>query len=321
MADSEAPALKVCGHMEAELSESDSSSDESSQDDIEVEFREASWSATDVIDNNMQPPAMEMGGIMMADLPPTPNRNEARCALATNAPANAGEGPTMERQPVDNAFGIRYKPSGASSKQGYELPAGPAFVDEDEFEQEMGAEFRVVLGSSGGSSETPITSDAAQSENISSKTGVDIDDFSDDEGYDCRAEEQKASSRRRRFAPTYTTGMRAPRDGCWNEGMFEFDPNFPSTHKLPTLVYWRKSDPCGYAKGLLALKPTNRLTNLTASFDMCRLFVADASYSFLHCFLSPPTQNRKYLIVSFRHLKVCRLANRAIFRNCPQTPS
>lgn len=197
MADSAVVPVKVCGHMGAVLSESDSSSDESSQDNIEVEFGEladSSRSSNNPIDTNIRPPAVEMNGIMMAGLPPPPNGNSIHCAPETKALANVAKGTVMERQAVDNAFGIAYKPCGASSKQGYELPAGPAFVDEDEFEQEMGAEFRIVLGSSGGSLETPMSSGMAQSENVSNKTGVDIDDFSDDERNDCQAKEQPKAS-------------------------------------------------------------------------------------------------------------------------------
>ncbi|CAM9284472.1 unnamed protein product [Ectocarpus sp. 6 AP-2014] len=47
-----------------------------------------------------------------------------------------------------NAFGIAYEPLRGSSQKSYDLPSGPAFVDEDEFEQEMSAEFRVTVGPS-----------------------------------------------------------------------------------------------------------------------------------------------------------------------------
>ncbi|CAM9227852.1 unnamed protein product [Ectocarpus fasciculatus] len=49
---------------------------------------------------------------------------------------------------MDNAFGIAYEPLRGSSQKSYDLPSGPAFVDEDEFEQEMSAEFRVAVGPS-----------------------------------------------------------------------------------------------------------------------------------------------------------------------------
>ncbi|CAM9513205.1 unnamed protein product, partial [Scytosiphon promiscuus] len=47
-----------------------------------------------------------------------------------------------------SAFGITYKERRATSllQEGYDLPSGPAFADEDEFEQEMGTEFRVASG-------------------------------------------------------------------------------------------------------------------------------------------------------------------------------
>lgn len=249
MADSTAEVpVKVSGHMGAVLSESDSSSNSQDHDDVEVEFEEelaGSPSASIVvIDNNnsVQPaPEVEMHGIMTADLPPTPNGQNVRCALGTTSSAKVANGTTMERQPADNAFGISYKPCGASSKQGYELPAGPAFVDEDEFEQEMGAEFRVVLESFGGSLEAPTSSGMAQSENTSNKIGVDIDDFFDDEGNDCRSkEEQKVSVEEdgggRSFAPTLKDAS-APRP-CLLEIVrtsFEFSVN-PPLFDLPTIT-------------------------------------------------------------------------------------
>ena len=200
MADSAAAvSVEVCGHMEAVLSESDSSSDDSSQDNIEVEVGEVDRFSDSPVDS-MHPLAVEKSGIMTADGPPTPNRNNVRWALGPEAPANVADETVMDRQPVDKAFGIVYKPCGASSKQGYELPAGPAFVDEDEFEQEMGAEFRVVLESSsgslaGGMLESPLNSGTAQSENVSNQTVVDVDDFSDDEEYGQAKGQQKASGR------------------------------------------------------------------------------------------------------------------------------
>lgn len=202
--------VKVHGHMAAVLSDSDSSSDESSQDEIEVEFREKladspCYSVANA--DHVQFPAVEMNGIMMSGLPPTPNRSSSPSVLGTEASMDGANGTKTNDQPVDNAFGIAYKPCGGSSRQGYELPAGPAFVDEDEFEQELGTEFRVVVGSPAGSSEKPMISGTAQSENVSKEIGVVIDDFFDDDGNDCRAkEQQKASGRGRRFALTYSQG-------------------------------------------------------------------------------------------------------------------
>eukprot|EP00752_Nemacystus_decipiens_P012906 g11424.t1 len=160
--------------------ESDSSSDESSQDNIEVDFGQEladspPSSQTSVID--LRPGVDMMNGT---------HGKTSGSALQTKASANVAAGRVLERHPVDNAFGIAYKPCDAPSKQGYELPAGPAFVDEDEFEQDLGAEFRVVLGPSGGSAETPLSSSTARSENVSSKIDVGIDDFSDDERNDCK---------------------------------------------------------------------------------------------------------------------------------------
>lgn len=210
MADSTVPAVKVCGHMVGFPSDSESSSDE---DDIELEFHgelACASSSTAVIENTVQPLAVEMNGIMIAGSPPTSNGRKVGCAQRTNATTNVAHGTLDERQPVDNAFGIAYKPCGVSSNQGYDLPAGPAFADEDEFEQEMGAEFRAVLGSSEGTAAAPTSSGMVQSESIANDIDIDINDFFDDEGNDCRArKEEKKASGRGTFSRVYSK-----RGGC-----------------------------------------------------------------------------------------------------------
>lgn len=238
--------MKVFGHMGAVPSESDSSSDESTQDEIEVDFREemaGSPSSFIGIENSVQPPAVEMNEIMMAGLPSTPDANNVRCGLGTKAPANVAHRKKMESQPIDNAFGIAYKPCEASSKQGYDLPTGPAFVDEDEFEQEMCAEFRVAIGSTERSSETPMSCGMAQSEKTSSTKGVGIDDFLDDEENDCRTSE-KASIypslewSREKFRLLFVKGTSGPR-ACLlerNSGLSCILISHQPTY-FPTLLY------------------------------------------------------------------------------------
>ncbi|CAM9731746.1 unnamed protein product, partial [Pylaiella littoralis] len=73
-----------------------------------------------------------------------------------------------------NAFGIAYKPYEGYSR-GYHLPSAPAFVDEDEFEQDMSAEFRVVVGTSERRGQPLTTSDIHQIR--SNKRAADGDDF------------------------------------------------------------------------------------------------------------------------------------------------
>ncbi|CAM9392164.1 unnamed protein product, partial [Laminaria digitata] len=71
-------------------------------------------------------------------------------------------------------FGIQYRPSSHDgAKQGYELPSGPAFYDEDEFEQEMSAEFRVAAGVSGSGRQVPAASSSGvESERTDEKSLV-----------------------------------------------------------------------------------------------------------------------------------------------------
>eukprot|EP00903_Cladosiphon_okamuranus_P006214 g6108.t1 len=234
MADSAATAVpvKVCGHMGAVLSESDSSSDESSKDDIEVEFgeesadsaddssRSSTTSNTQVFGNTTQPPAVAEGnGIMVADLPSTSNGSNAHFALGTKAPAIVADRAIVVHRPVDNAFGIAYKPRGTSSKQGYELPTGPAFVDEDEFEQDMGAEFRVVLDSPGVLEPANMSSGMALSKSVSSETGVSVDDFSEGQGNDCQAVENKGMTDwRLQASGSFPSSMQSSSEPCLPDG-------------------------------------------------------------------------------------------------------
>lgn len=59
-------------------------------------------------------------------------------------------------QATDATFGITYRPK----KKVYNLPSEPAFVDEDEFEQQMMAEFRIVRSTKPSQGE-PATSSAS----------------------------------------------------------------------------------------------------------------------------------------------------------------
>lgn len=183
MSESRVPAVvKMCGHMGVVGQESESSSDESSQGTIELDFEEPDTAShSSAIENasvkERLSASCELDGVMVSSLssPPTPNEEErTRCGSRVKAAGIVDKKERIGHQPVDNAFGIPYKPCGVSS-QGYTLPSGPAFVDEDEFEQEMGAEFRVMASTSEGGGQTRTTSDITQSRN--SNAVADTDDF------------------------------------------------------------------------------------------------------------------------------------------------
>lgn len=166
MTDSTAvvPAVRVCGHMGGVSSETDSS-DESSEGDVELEFegnRPASPSC--IADSNVMDGfpgercKQEEGGARVvesdrlavgAPTPPATSKSNTNFDPGTNVLANVPDRTRVEGLPMDkNAFGIAYEPLRVFSQKSYELPSGPAFVDEDEFEQEMSAEFRVAVGPS-----------------------------------------------------------------------------------------------------------------------------------------------------------------------------
>lgn len=181
MSESRAPTVvKVCGHMGGVAQESESS-DESSQGTVELDFEEpGTASHSSIVEDasvkeRISAPC-QRDGIVVSSLssPPTPNKEEStRCRSRAKA-VRVEDKARTGHQPMDNAFGIPYKPCGGSS-QGYTLPSGPAFVDEDEFEQEMGAEFRVMGSTPEGAGQARTTSDMAQSRN--KKVAVDTDDF------------------------------------------------------------------------------------------------------------------------------------------------
>ncbi len=145
------PVTEVCGNVRG-ISESDSS-DDSSEGSVVIEVFSPATS-------------------------PAPNGDAASDLGKKKTYASIANETRLERQPnTDNAFGIAYKPCWESFQQGYDLPSGPAFVDEDEFEQEMGAEFRVP-GFSGKSLETSTgSSDTARSGNMMMIDVADTDDF------------------------------------------------------------------------------------------------------------------------------------------------
>lgn len=165
MTDSTAvvPPVRVCGRMGGVSSETDSS-DESSEGDVEIEFEgNGSASPSCIVDSNVMDGLpgerckQEEGGARVVEngrlavgeqTPPATSKSTAAFDPGTNVSANVPDRTRFEGLPMDNAFGIAYEPLRGSSQKSYDLPSGPAFVDEDEFEQEMSAEFRVAVGPS-----------------------------------------------------------------------------------------------------------------------------------------------------------------------------
>lgn len=95
------------------------------------------------------------------------NHSHRFCCTSLENPASRGERATcssVDRETLDNAFGIAYQPHGLNfaKTEGYNLPAGPAFVDEDEFEAQLSSEFdvaqkRIARGSPQSCLGTPAT--------------------------------------------------------------------------------------------------------------------------------------------------------------------
>lgn len=99
--------------------------------------------------------ALEMGGITtdLSSAPPVCGHGVGAATFSASKLEPPGSektvgGSSLDRQPKDGAFGIAFRPRETSKPQGYTLPSGPAFVDEDEFESEISAEFRVVAEAS-----------------------------------------------------------------------------------------------------------------------------------------------------------------------------
>lgn len=114
---------------------------DSNHGDVELGFAEsiaASSSSTTEEDLQLHAERPKPGGANAVVSGATTDESETGCASGEKAPAGVSGGPS--------AFGIAYKANRLSSslQRGYDLPSGPAFADEDEFEQEMGAEFRVA---------------------------------------------------------------------------------------------------------------------------------------------------------------------------------
>lgn len=113
-------------------------------------------------DSKIKP--VDMDGIVFG-LPPPPTTGRWQPGTTatgadseTGTPAIVTGGNNRDLQSMDT-FGIEYRPlSHDGPKQGYEIPSGPAFYDEDEFEKEMSAEFRDAAGVSGSGGQTPATS-------------------------------------------------------------------------------------------------------------------------------------------------------------------
>lgn len=187
--DPQRASVKVSGHMLCGAAETDGSSDDSSCDVLELEMDQgreepttASVTNSDcegvalhVVDaeHSKEEPGgfvpLEMVGRVKVDtlLSHTAFGSSPLAALRESSgdggehSINSASGPNditsaqdtaemgIDRQDADNAFGISYRPHGSTMKRGYNLPSGLAFVDEDEFERELSAEFRVAAGSSG----------------------------------------------------------------------------------------------------------------------------------------------------------------------------
>ena len=216
MTDPRVPA-NVSGHMFTVSSETDSSdgsndgivelnSDEGQRgalpsSTVPVNDQDQVESEQSMGDSNRLKP-VDMDGIAFG-LPPLPTAG--RCQLKTTttgagsetgASATATAGNNHDRQSMDN-FGIKYTPSSQHDgpTQGYEIPSGPAFHDEDEFEEEMSDEFRVAAGVSGIGGEIPaISSSGIESERTDEKSLVrpqqeqGVNEF--DEGAVCRTGSQ-----------------------------------------------------------------------------------------------------------------------------------
>lgn len=221
MTDLRVPA-KVSGHMFTASSETDSS--DGSNDGIvelnpderqkgplppstEAHNQDQVDSERSMGDSKRLKP-VDMDGVVFGLPPPSTAGRRQLGAITTGGvdsetrtPAITTAGNNRDRQSMDN-FGIKYRPSHDGPKQGYEIPSGPAFYDEDEFEEEMSAEFRVAAGVSGSGGQIPETSSSGiQSERTDEKSLVrpqqeeGVNEF--DEGAVCRSGSQASCGRAR----------------------------------------------------------------------------------------------------------------------------
>lgn len=188
MRESRVPvSVNVCGQMGGVTSESDScdESDEFSQDTVELDFEELVTAShksfigedtTSFLPPRERRSICEQQEILVSSLrsQPAPNDEERNACEPRAKAAGVVDRGRLGHPPVDNAFGIAYKPYEGYSR-GYHLPSAPAFVDEDEFEQDMSAEFRVVVGTSERRGQPLTTSDIHQKR--SNKRAADGDDF------------------------------------------------------------------------------------------------------------------------------------------------
>ena len=83
--------------------------------------------------------ALVLGGIAI-DLQPVPGQSEADPPGKESVSRDIME---LAEQTIDSAFGIAYEPLTTCAKSSYNLLPRTAFVDEDQFEKQMDAEFRV----------------------------------------------------------------------------------------------------------------------------------------------------------------------------------
>lgn len=211
MADPRVPA-KVSGGMFTASSETDSSdgsnegivelnSDEGHKGSLspltEVNNQDQADPERSVGDSKKRLKPVDMDGNVFG-LPPPPTTGRWQLGTTTTGtdsktgdPAIITAGNNDDGQSMDN-FGIEYRPSSHDGlKQGYEIPSGPAFYDEDEFEKEMSAEFRDAAGVFGSGEQTPATSSSGiESERTDEKKLVrpqqeeNVNEF--DEGAVCR---------------------------------------------------------------------------------------------------------------------------------------
>lgn len=105
-------------------------------------LRDAVEVASVVTDVSVLPPRQPHPGVTLENCNP-----RFSCTSLEN-PASRSERATcssVDREASDNAFGIAYQPHRLNfvKTEEYNLPAGPAFVDEDEFEAQLSSEFDV----------------------------------------------------------------------------------------------------------------------------------------------------------------------------------
>lgn len=190
MGDQHSLPAVVCGHMLGVPLEADSSggSSEDTLEEREKPNQPPTSSAVELFTNDLVEPERNKGGLgevglfdsteVTLDLPPPPEhpQHSVNSSWGVEAPEKNTAGARLNTKPIGNAFGIAYRSYG-TSKQGYSLPSGPAFEDEDEFDQQMGAEFRFVTGPTAGDKVLPPvisgTKETESENNVDFEQGTD----------------------------------------------------------------------------------------------------------------------------------------------------